>query len=69
MAAAFVDRSACGLLCKGCGHAALIDPRNPVGKLGELSFEEAGSASYAARDAEGLGLTWSRKTSRGRICA
>ena len=42
--------------CKECGHAALVDPRNLIGKLGEVLFDEAG-AIYAARDAEKRGLT------------
>ncbi len=56
LADAFKARRHLWVLCKECGQAALVDPRNLIGKLGEVLFDEAG-ASYAARDAEKLGLT------------
>jgi hypothetical protein len=39
---AFKARRHLWVLCKECGHAALVDPRNLIGKLGEMSFEEVG---------------------------
>ena len=51
LADAFKARRHLWVLCKECGQAALVDPRNLIGEL-----DEAG-ASYAARDAEKLGLT------------
>jgi hypothetical protein len=30
------------VLCKECGRTVLMDPRDLVGKLGELSFADAG---------------------------
>jgi hypothetical protein len=56
LADAFKARRHLWVLCKECGQAALVDPRNLIGEPGEVSFDEAG-ASYAARDAEKLGLT------------
>jgi uncharacterized OB-fold protein len=40
LADAFRARRHLWVLCKGCGHVALVDPRNLIGKLGEMSFEE-----------------------------
>ena len=39
---AFKARRHLWVLCRDCGHAALMDPRNLIAKLGELSFDEAG---------------------------
>jgi hypothetical protein len=56
LADAFKARRHLWVLSKECDQAALMDPRNLIGELGEVLFDEAG-ASYAARDAEKLGLT------------
>jgi hypothetical protein len=46
---AFKARRHLWALCKECGHAALVDPRHLIGKLGDLSFEEAGHKLRCAR--------------------
>jgi hypothetical protein len=33
------------VLCKECGQAALVDPHNLIGKLGEVLFDEAGATT------------------------
>ena len=42
LADAFRARRHLWVLCRECGHTALVDPRNLIGKLGELTLEEAG---------------------------
>jgi hypothetical protein len=37
------------VLRKECGHAALVDPRNLIGKLSDMSFEEAGHKLRCAK--------------------
>jgi hypothetical protein len=43
---AFRARRHLWVLCKECGHTALMDPRNLIGKLGELTLEEALSIRF-----------------------
>lgn len=46
---AFRARRHLWVLCKDCGHTALMDPRNLIAKLGELSFEKAGQKLRCAK--------------------
>jgi hypothetical protein len=46
---AFKARRHLWVLCKDCGHAALVDPRDVIGKLGEMSFEKAGRKLRCAK--------------------
>lgn len=46
---AFKARRHLWVFCRECGHSALMDPRNLIGKLGELSFEDAGRKLRCAR--------------------
>jgi DNA-directed RNA polymerase subunit RPC12/RpoP len=46
---AFRARRHLWVLCKECGHTALMDPRNLIGKLGELTLEEARRKLRCAR--------------------
>ena len=61
LADAFRARRHLWVLCKECGHVALVDPRNLIGKLGEMLFEECNPGSgFAAR------LTRSARAARYR---
>jgi hypothetical protein len=46
---AFRARRHLWVLCLACGHTALMDPRNLIGKLGQLSFADASRRLRCAR--------------------
>jgi ribosomal protein S27E len=46
---AFRARRHLWVLCQGCGHTALMDPRSLIAKLGEISFERAAGKLRCAR--------------------
>jgi hypothetical protein len=48
LADAFKARRHLWAFCKECGHATLMNPRNLIGKLGEMLFEEC-NPGFAAR--------------------
>lgn len=49
LADAFNARRHLWVFCRERGHSALMDPRNLIGKLGELSFEDAGRKLRCAK--------------------
>jgi hypothetical protein len=61
LADAFKARRHLWVLCTECGHAALVDPRNLIGKLGEMLFQDcnpgvAARLTRSARAAHAIAL-------------
>jgi DNA-directed RNA polymerase subunit RPC12/RpoP len=49
LADAFKARRHLWALCRSCGHTALFDPRSLIGKLGDMSLEDAGGKLKCAQ--------------------